>query len=158
MKALSAFTFAAAVLVVSPEASSRQPSPSCVSVGGTIAASIIETESGQAVIGSVTGTLRGAVRGIVEALEPQPDGSLRLDVLDHFVTEEGHVLETRDDVHLVPVPGREGVFHQLATYEVVSGTGKFERARGSFTGHGEADIGRGQVTVRYEGELCGVRR
>ena len=66
------------------------------------------------------------------------------------------MLETLDRVTLTPVPGLDGVFHQSATYEVTSGTGKFAGAHGSFIGHGEADVARGEVTVRYAGRLCGV--
>jgi hypothetical protein len=146
----------AAFATHSAEASPRQHGGSCTNVGGTIAANIIATASGQVVVGTVTGTLRGAVQGTLAAPEPQADGSLLLEVVDHYVTEEGFLLETLDRITLTPVPGREGVFHQSGTYEVTGGTGKFERANGSFIGHGEADVARGQVTVRYEGRLCGI--
>jgi len=139
-------------------AGTRRSSRSCISVGGVIAARLLETPSGQAVVGSVTGTLAGAVHGVPSPPEVEEDGSLRLGVTDHFVLEDGSVLQTQAEAHLVPVPGREGAFHQVASYEVVSGSGRFEDAHGTFTGHGEADLARGQVTVRYEGRLCGVGR
>lgn len=114
------------------------------------------TDDGQAIVGSVTGSLRGAVHGSASAPVPQPDGSLVLEVTDHFVTEEGFVLETLDQVTLIPVPGLAGVFHQTATYEIVAGAGKFSNAFGKFIGHGEVDTNRGQVTIRYGGEVCGT--
>lgn len=126
----------------------------CRQVGGTISASFVPLEEGQAIVGTVTGSLSGAIHGIASAPTPQENGSLILEVKDHFVTEEGLVLETLDQVTLVPVPGLEGVFHQSATYEVVGGTGHLSHASGSLTGHGEVDLNRGQVTVRYEGEIC----
>lgn len=157
MKTIHVLTFVAS-LVAASRSSEAAPhgAQRCKSIGGTISASLIASEGGQAAVGTVTGTLRGAVSGVVSAPEVQPDGSLLLNVDDHFVTEAGDVLETQAAVHLVPVPGREGAFHHAATYQVVSGTGAFARASGTFLGHGEADVVRGQVTVRYEGSLCGV--
>lgn len=157
MKTIHLLTFAAFFAASrGSEAAPSHRAPRCTSIGGTISASLIAGEGGQTAVGNVTGTLRGAVSGVVAAPEVQPDGSLLLNVIDHFVTEAGDVLETQATVHLVPVPGREGSFHHAATYQVVSGAGAFARASGSFLGHGEADVVRGQVTVRYEGSLCGV--
>ncbi|HET9954794.1 MAG TPA: hypothetical protein VFQ61_09830 [Polyangiaceae bacterium] len=103
----------------------------------------------------MTGTLSGAVQGIVGAATQTSDG-LEIQVEDHLVTDEGCVLQTADVVKLVPVPGLDNAFHQSTRFDIVSGTGKFVRANGSFMSHGEADLVRGTIVSRYEGRICGI--
>lgn len=128
---------------------------SCISIGGTISAAMVGPAGSQAIVGSLTGTLSGAVQGIIGAATQTGDG-LEVQVEDHIVTDEGFVLQTADVVKLVPVPGLDNVFHQSTRFEVISGTGKFARANGSFTSHGEADLARGTIVSRYEGRICGM--
>ena len=73
-----------------------------------------------------------------------------------FVTNEGALLKTEDTAKLTPVAGMPNVFQQTTEYKVTKGTGRFEGAKGTFTNHGETDLKRGLLTLRYEGKICGI--
>ena len=85
-----------------------------------------------------------------------PDGSLRLKLTHNFVTDEGFLLQTEDTAKLTPVPGLKNVFQQSTEYKITGGTGRYAAARGTFINHGEADLGRGLLTLRYDGRICGL--
>lgn len=106
--------------------------------------------------GTVTGTLGGSVLAHVTSLTAQNDGSIELTLTHDFVTEEGALLRTEDTATLSPVQGKEGVFQQETQHTILEGTGRFANATGQLENHGEADLVKGLLTLRYSGTICGV--
>lgn len=132
-----------------------QARDTCLPISGGINVSVVGSEPLR-VLGPVTGTLAGATQATVLSQEQQEDGTLKLDVTHDFVTDDRSSLTTNDVVIWTPVSGHEGVFRMQTTYTVVSGTGRFAKAHGSFQNHGEVVAGKGLVTLSYGGEICGV--
>jgi hypothetical protein len=134
------------------------PAKGCVTIAGTISGTVV-SEPGAAqtlIVGTVVGSLRGSVQATVTSLKPQADGTIKLELTHSFVTDEGALLKTEDTAKLTPVAGMPNVFQQTTEYKVTKGTGRFEGVKGTFTNHGETDLKRGLLTLRYEGKLCGV--
>jgi len=134
------------------------PPKNCITIAGTISGTVA-SEPGAAqtlIVGTVVGSLAGSVQATVTSLKPQADGTVKLELTHSFVTDEGALLKTDDTAKLTPVPGMPNVFQQTTEYKVTKGTGRFEGAKGTFTNHGETDLKRGLLTLRYEGKICGV--
>ncbi|HKO93619.1 MAG TPA: hypothetical protein VJU61_20840 [Polyangiaceae bacterium] len=141
-----------------PAPAKGAPPKGCVTIAGTISGTVA-SEPGAAqtlIVGTVVGSLEGAVQATVTSLKPQSDGTIKLELTHSFVTSEGALLKTEDTAKLIPVPGQPNVFQQTTEYKVTKGTGRFEGAKGTFTNHGETDLKRGLLTLRYEGKICGV--
>lgn len=132
-----------------------QAQETCLPISGGINVTVVGSEPLR-VLGPVTGTLAGATQATVLSQAQQGDGTIRLDVTHDFVTDDRSSLTTRDVVIWTPVSGHEGVFRMQTTYTIVSGTGRFAEAHGSFNNHGEVVAGEGLVTLSYGGEICGV--
>jgi hypothetical protein len=130
----------------------------CALISGTISGTVTSAAGASQTIvqGTVIGTLRGSVEATVTSLVPQSDGTVKLELSHRFVTDEGFVLETADTAKLIPVPGLKNVFQQTTEYKITRGTGRFASAKGTFTNHGETDLSRGLLTLRYEGSICGL--
>lgn len=128
----------------------------CLPISGGINVTVVGTDPLR-VLGPVTGTLAGSTQASVLSQTPQDDGTIKLDVTHDFVTDDRSSLTTKDVVIWTPVPGHEGVFRMQTTYTIVSGTGRFAEAHGSFANHGEVAADEGLVTLSYGGEICGVK-
>jgi hypothetical protein len=160
---LLALGLALVVTDVSAQAksSAKNAKPSgkgCATISGTISGTVTSPagSSQTTVVGTVSGTLEGAVSATVTLLEPQQDGSVNLKLNHSFVTREGFVLQTADTAKLTPVAGMKNVYQQTTEYKVTGGTGRYAAAKGTFTNHGETDLGKGLLTLRYEGRICGL--
>ena len=142
------------------KAAGKAAGKSCVTISGTISGTVTSAPgaSQTTILGTVAGSLEGSVHATVTSLEPQPDGTIRLKLSHDFVTDEGFLLQTTDTAKLTPVPGLKNVYQQSTEYKVTGGTGRFAEAKGTFTNHGETDLGRGLLTLRYDGRVCGVAR
>jgi hypothetical protein len=141
-------------------AAGKAAGKNCITISGTISGTVTSAPgaSQTTILGTVVGSLQGSVHATVTSLEPQPDGTVRLKLSHDFVTDEGFLLQTTDTAKLTPVPGLKNVFQQTTEYEIKAGTGRFAAAKGKFTNHGETDLGRGLLTLRYDGRICGVAR
>lgn len=128
----------------------------CLPISGGINVTVVDSDPLR-VLGPVTGTLAGATQATVLSQTPQDDGTIKLDVTHDFVTDDRSSLTTKDVVIWTPVPGNDGVFRMQTTYTIVSGTGRFADAHGTFNNHGEVVAGEGLVTLSYGGEICGVK-
>lgn len=133
-----------------------QAQDTCLPISGGINVTVVGGDPLR-VLGPVTGTLAGATQATVLSQAQQDDGTIKLDVTHDFVTDDRSSLTTKDEVIWTPVPGHEGVFRMQTTYTIVSGTGRFAEAHGSFSNHGEVVAGKGLVTLTYGGEICGVK-
>lgn len=104
-------------------------------------------------MGQATGDLRGSVGATILSTEANGN-TLVLHLQHHWVTESGDTLSFDPAVATTTqvAPG----LYAIVTYPVhlAGGTGKFSGATGDFTNIGEADLGNGQIVLRYTGELC----
>jgi hypothetical protein len=168
MKISASYLLAIGFIVAAPSAAEAQTkSPGakaaaakgCATISGTISGTVTSPAgaSQTTVVGTVIGSLEGSVSATVTSLEPQPDGTVQLKLNHSFVTKEGFLLQTTDTAKLIPVPGLKNVFQQTTEYKVTGGTGRYAAAKGTFTNHGEADLGKGLLTLRYDGRICGVK-
>lgn len=166
MKSSASYLLALGFALVVSDASAQAKSSArgakagkgCATLSGTISGTVTSPAgaSQTTVVGTVSGTLEGAVAATVTLLEPKQDGSVSLKLNHSFVTREGFLLQTTDTAKLTPVAGMKNVFQQTTEYEISGGTGRYAAAKGTFTNHGETDLGRGLLTLRYEGRICGL--
>ena len=162
MKTCVSYLLAAGLALSGAHSAEAQPkktaAKNCINISGTISGTVTSAAgaSQTTVTGTVIGSLEGAVSATVTSLEPQTDGTVRLKLNHSFVTDAGDLLQTTDTAKLIPVPGLKNVFQQSTEYKITGGTGRFAAAKGTFTNHGEADLGRGLLTLRYDGRICSV--
>jgi hypothetical protein len=45
---------------------------------------------------------------------------------------------------------------RIASVLALGGTGRYEGSKGTLINHGETDLKRGLLTLRYDGRICGV--
>lgn len=126
---------------------------SCMPVSGTIAATVVGGDP-VTVLGTVDGDLAGATMAIVSSQGEGEGGRILLGLGHAFVTLDRGTLQTKDTAVWTPIPGLAGVFHMSTSYEITGGSGGFAGATGQLINDGVADTNTGQVTLRYEGEVC----
>jgi hypothetical protein len=104
-------------------------------------------------MGTATGDLKGAVGATILSTEGSVN-TLILHVQHHWVTESGDTL-VFDPAIATTTQVAPGLY-AIVTYPVhlKGGTGKFTGATGNFTSIGEADLGTGQIVLRYTGQVC----
>jgi hypothetical protein len=104
-------------------------------------------------MGTATGDLKGAVGATILSTEGSGN-TLILHVQHHWVTESGDTL-VFDPAIATTTQVAPGLY-AIVTYPVhlKGGTGKFAGATGNFTNIGEADLGSGQIVLRYTGQVC----
>ena len=108
-------------------------------------------------MGTATGDLKGAVGATILSTESSGN-TLILHVQHHWVTESGETLDF--DVATATTTQVSPGLYAIVTYPVhlKGGTGKFAGATGNFTNIGEADLGTGQIVLRYTGRICFTSR
>jgi|GEM_PF-1977094 len=126
---------------------------SCMPVSGTIAATVVGSDP-VTVLGTVDGDLAGATMAIVSSQGEGDEGRIILGLGHAFVTFDRGTLQTNDTAVWTPIPGLAGVFYMSTSYEITGGSGGFAGATGHLMNDGVADTNSGQVTLRYEGEVC----
>ena len=126
---------------------------SCMPVSGTIAATVVGGDP-VTVLGTVDGDLAGATMAIVSSQAEGDEGRILLGLGHAFVTFDRGTLQTKDSATWTPIPGFAGLFHMSTSYEITGGSGSFAGATGHLINDGVADTNTGQVTLRYEGEVC----
>lgn len=135
---------------------SAQAQDNCLPISGGINVTVVGSDPLR-VLGPVTGTLAGATQATILSQNPQADGSIKFDVTHDFVTHDRSSIKTNDIVIWTPIPDSEDVYRMETTYTIVSGTGRFAQAHGTFRNHGEVVANEGLVTLSYSGKICGVR-
>ena len=126
---------------------------SCMLVSGTIAATVVGGDP-VTVLGTVDGDLAGATMAIVSSQTEGDEARIILGLGHAFVTFDRGTLQTKDTATWTPIPGLAGLFHMSTNYEIIGGSGSFAGATGHLMNDGVADTNTGQVTLRYEGEVC----
>ncbi len=127
----------------------------CVPVGGTISTNFISEDT---TLGTVTGDLRGAVSAMLLSSSPPDENGKLIAQIQHraWVTEAGDILRlAQATLELIPTED-EGIYY--AAYKppitIAGGTGRFEHATGTLYVNGSIDFNRGELVLRYRGEIC----
>ncbi|MDQ3258015.1 MAG: hypothetical protein M3R15_29715 [Acidobacteriota bacterium] len=127
----------------------------CVPVSGSMSTNFISQDT---TLGTVTGDLRGAISATLLEFTPGENGRF-IGRIQHqgLVTESGDkIFQAEALIDLTPVS--EGVFYGLyRPIAIVGGTGKFDGITGTMTPYGVLDTNRGEVILRYRGEICAAK-
>lgn len=140
------------VLVASGTAQTKH----CTPAGGMLMTNLGAVDPATT-MGVATGDLKGAVGATILSTEGSGN-SLILHVQHHWVTESGDTLDF-DAATATTTQVSPGLY-AIVTYpaHLKGGTGKFAGATGNFTNIGEADLGTGQIVLRYTGQICFASR
>jgi hypothetical protein len=140
--------FATFILAAAANAQSK----SCRPAGGMLMTNLGAVDAATT-MGTATGDLRGAVGATILSTESSGD-TLILHVQHHWVTESGDTLDwsPASATTTQVAPG----LYAIVSYptHLKGGTGRFAGATGDFTAIGEANLGNGQIVLRYSGKLC----
>lgn len=126
---------------------------SCDNLAGTITAGFVGGQDWdiEGTIFDGAGTALGDAFAWIDAVEPQGEGSLHLDLRHRYVID-GSDLHTEDRGVLSPVdPPLWGFNNRL---QVVGGSGVFSEATGAIRAHGTVDMGSGEIQLAYHGRVC----
>lgn len=130
-----------------------QASTDCQDIGGPISTNFLNPTT---TFGTAGGDLKGAVGVTVLNLKKNPDGSLILHNQHHWVTESGDIIQLAPadaTAYPSPIAGLYAASY-LKGLNVVGGTGRFAGASGKIQAWGAIDLGRNQISLRYEGTVC----
>lgn len=156
MKRRMLFTILAIGLTVGFSSSLRAESDKdCQHVGGVISTNFLDPST---TFGTATGDLGGAVGVSILSLRQNGDGTLTFHNQHHWVTISGDTVFIADEEATGFPTGIQGFF--AVSYgkgvSVIGGTGRFADATGRLLAFGAVDTGKGQVVLRYEGQVCFV--
>jgi hypothetical protein len=145
----AASVFAAMVIFVAAAAAQNKR---CTAVGGMVMTNLGAVDPATT-MGTATGDLRGAIGATILSTEATGN-TLVLRVQHHWVTESGDTLDI-DPATATTTQVSPGLY-AIVTYPVhlKGGTGKYAGASGNLTNIGEADLGTGQIVLRYTGKIC----
>ncbi|NRB38277.1 MAG: hypothetical protein HRU20_07375 [Pseudomonadales bacterium] len=79
---------------------------------------------------------------------------LILDMEHHFISDSNGVLKTQDKAVLTKTPNKPGSYMIEIQYHVVDSRGTLADYRGDFHSFGLIKLDKGQVILRYTGEVC----
>ncbi len=126
----------------------------CHEVAGGITTNFVDTSD---TLGSATGDLAGALGVHVLGEQQGPGGTILLTVQHHWVTANGDTLSLDQAIiTLFPTsaPGLYAGSYLDGLNLNKSGTGRFAGASGKLYGWGAADLSKGEVVLRYAGNVC----
>ena len=107
-------------------------------------------------LGTATGDLKGGLGVTVLSVSPGPNGTLVFLNHHHFVTETGDTLYWENAQAIAFPTGIPGLY--AASYTngstLTGGTGRFAGASGKVMSWGAVDLKKGQLILRYEGQVC----
>jgi hypothetical protein len=124
----------------------------CDSIAGSISTNFITEDT---TLGTVTGDLVGGISATLLELTPGANGKVIARIQHRgWVTEPGDALRVAEAL-LDLTPVSEGVFYaNYRPIRVAGGTGRFRNATGTILAYGVLDTNRGEVVLRYRGNVC----
>jgi hypothetical protein len=133
-----------------------QGGANCKKVGGAVSTNFLDLKNPTETLGTATGDLKGALGVTVLSLSPGPNGTAVFLNHHHWVTETGDTLYFENALATAfptPIPGLYAAIYKDGQV-LTGGTGRFEGASGKITSWGAVDLSKGQVVLRYEGQVC----
>jgi len=150
LKKLLSATIVTAALVGTYTSSAQAAGNSCITLGGTAQANMVDQTH---LIAAMSGEFAGAAKAEILS-QTTTDTGLSLELEHFFFNDRGGLLRTNDTAVLTAVTGRENVYMIEFTYEIVEASGAYEGYNGSFQSYGLFDLEKGQAVIRYNGEIC----
>jgi len=121
----------------------------CMQIGGMgLAEAMDETHLVAALSGDMTGANAEITR------QKKTETGRILDMQHHFMSNKNGLLKTKDKATLTTVPGKDQTYMLEINYTVVDSKGIYADYRGEFHSFGLIKLGKGQVILRYKGEIC----
>lgn len=68
--------------------------------------------------------------------------------------ERNGLIRTRDKATLTSIPGKDNTYMLEIAYKVMDSRGTYAGYSGGFNSFGLIDLAKGQVILRYQGEIC----
>ncbi|MBL4647254.1 MAG: hypothetical protein JKY99_12455 [Rhizobiales bacterium] len=121
----------------------------CIILGGTALANATDDTH---FIASLSGAFASAKAEVTT--QTKTETGLALTMEHYFFEDRGGMLRTEDVAILTNVEGRENVYMIEIKYDIHETSGAFEGYSGSFQSFGLFDLNKGQVVLRYKGEIC----
>lgn len=148
---ITALSVVAGILASAANAAA-QPAPNCQAVSGTISTNFVDQTT---TVGTATGDMAGGVSAVVQAVVPNANGGITFTVVHRFVNSAGdHIISKPAEAIAIPSAEPGVLSLTFANMELVGMTGRFEGATGSLKLFGGANLVRGEVVVRYRGQIC----
>jgi hypothetical protein len=121
----------------------------CKEVGGMgLAEAVDETNLVAALSGDMTGA-RAQILG-----QKKTSTGLILDMEHYFINDSNGLIRTRDKAVLTSVPGKDQTYMLEINYKIIDSRGTYEGYRGGFSSFGLIKLAKGEVILRYKGEIC----
>ena len=141
------------ILVVMAPALLAQGGANCRDVSGAILTNFLDQTT---TLGTATGDLKGGLGVSVLSLAPGANGTVVFHNHHHWVTETGDTIVLNDAYATAYPSGIAGLYAVSYTNGVTigGGTGRFAGATGKIAFYGAVDLNKGQVILRYEGQVC----
>jgi hypothetical protein len=144
------------ILAVVAPALFAQGGANCKMVAGGVLTNFLDLSNPTETLGTATGDLKGGLGVTVLKFSTGPNGTLVFLNQHHWVTETGDTLYF-DNAQAAAFPtGIPGLYAVSYTNGVTltGGTGRFAGASGKSTAWGAVDMNKGQLILRYEGQIC----
>ena len=75
--------------------------------------------------------------------------------MEHFfINDKNGLIRTRDKATLTTISGKDETYMLEIAYKVVDSRGTYQGYRGGFNSYGLIKLGKGEVILRYQGEIC----
>lgn len=121
----------------------------CKEIGGMGLAEAIDESN---LVAALSGDMTGARAQILG--QTKTSTGLILDMEHYFINDKNGLIRTRDKATLTAVPGKDETYMLEILYKVMDSRGTLEGYRGSFNSYGLIKLAKGEVILRYKGELC----
>lgn len=145
--------FTATILVLLSATAAAADKKGCQSIGGMLLTNLGAIDQ-NTTMGPATGDLKGAVGATILGLATPDATTMVFTVQHHWVTDSGDTLAFDQATASFGqvAPGLYGVTKYVA--HLKGGTGKYANLTGDLNFIGEADLGAGQLVLRYSGTVC----
>lgn len=121
----------------------------CQQIGGMgLAEAIDETH----LVAALSGEMTGASAKIIK--QQKTKTGLLLDMEHHFISNKNGLIQTKDKAVLTNVIGKQNTYMLEINYSIVDSRGIYKDYRGEFHSFGLIKLDKGQVILRYKGEIC----
>lgn len=121
----------------------------CIQIGGMGLAEAIDKTH---LVAALSGDMTGAHATITH--QQKTKTGLVLDMEHYFISNTNGLLKTQDKAVLTTVPGKDQTYMIEINYTLVDSKGIYAGYKGKFHSYGLIKLAKGQVILRYKGEIC----